>query len=48
MENATGISHSAVGRIWRTFRLQPHRTDDLNRKGESARGNSLAVSTLGY
>jgi transposase/transposase-like protein len=27
MAKAAGISHSMVGRIWRTFRLQPHRTE---------------------
>jgi transposase len=26
MAKAAGISHTMVGRIWRTFRLQPHRT----------------------
>ena len=24
---AAGVSHTMVGRIWRTFRLQPHRTE---------------------
>jgi transposase len=26
MAKAAGVSHTMVGRIWRTFRLQPHRT----------------------
>lgn len=29
MAKAAGISHTMVGRIWRTFRLQPHRTDSF-------------------
>jgi hypothetical protein len=29
MAKATGISHAMVGRIWRTFRLQPHRTESF-------------------
>jgi transposase/transposase-like protein len=29
MAKAAGISHSMVGRIWRTFRLQPHRTESF-------------------
>ena len=27
MAKAAGVSHTLVGRIWRTFRLQPHRTE---------------------
>jgi len=27
MAKAAGLSHSTIGRIWRTFRLQPHRTE---------------------
>jgi transposase len=27
MARAAGVSHTMVGRIWRTFRLPPHRTD---------------------
>jgi hypothetical protein len=27
MAKAAGVSHTMVGRIWRTFRLQPHRTE---------------------
>jgi transposase len=27
MAKAAGVSHAMVGRIWRTFRLQPHRTE---------------------
>ena len=26
---AAGVSHTMVGRIWRTFRLQPHRTESF-------------------
>jgi len=29
MGRAAGISHAMVGRIWRTFRLQPHRTESF-------------------
>jgi transposase/transposase-like protein len=29
MAKAVGISHTMVGRIWRTFRLQPHRTESF-------------------
>src|SRR6266540_1809454 len=29
MAKAAGVSHSTVGRIWRTFRLQPHRTESF-------------------
>jgi transposase len=29
MANAAGVSHTMVGRIWRTFRLQPHRTESF-------------------
>jgi transposase len=29
MAKAAGISHAMVGRIWRTFRLQPHRTESF-------------------
>jgi transposase/transposase-like protein len=29
MAKAAGISHSTVGRIWRTFHLQPHRTESF-------------------
>ena len=29
MAKAAGISHTIVGRIWRTFRLQPHRTESF-------------------
>ena len=29
MAKAAGISHTRVGRIWRTFRLQPHRTESF-------------------
>lgn len=29
MAKAAGISHTMVGRIWRTFRLQPHRTESF-------------------
>ena len=29
MAKAVGISHTMVGRIWRTFRLQPHRTQSF-------------------
>lgn len=29
MARAAGISHSTVGRIWRTFHLQPHRTESF-------------------
>ena len=29
MAKAAGLSHSTVGRIWRTFRLQPHRTESF-------------------
>ena len=29
MAKAAGVSHTMVGRIWRTFRLQPHRTESL-------------------
>ena len=29
MAKAAGISHSMIGRIWRTFRLQPHRTESF-------------------
>jgi len=29
MARAAGLSHSTVGRIWRTFRLQPHRTESF-------------------
>src|SRR5688572_19268142 len=29
MAKAAGISHTMIGRIWRTFRLQPHRTESF-------------------
>jgi transposase len=29
MATAAGVSHSMVGRIWRTFRVQPHRTESF-------------------
>ena len=29
MAKSAGISHTMVGRIWRTFRLQPHRTESF-------------------
>jgi transposase/transposase-like protein len=29
MAKAAGISHSTIGRIWRTFHLQPHRTESF-------------------
>ena len=29
MAKAAGVSHTMVGRIWRTFRLQPHRTESF-------------------
>jgi transposase len=29
MAKATGVSHAMIGRIWRTFRLQPHRTESF-------------------
>ena len=29
MAKAAGLSHGTVGRIWRTFRLQPHRTESF-------------------
>jgi transposase len=29
MAKAAGMSHTMVGRIWRTFRLQPHRTESF-------------------
>jgi transposase len=29
MAKAAGISHAMVGRIWRTFRLQPHRAESF-------------------
>lgn len=29
MAQAAGVSHTLVGRIWRTFRLQPHRTESF-------------------
>src|SRR5829696_1875361 len=29
MAKAAGVSHTLVGRIWRTFRLQPHRTESF-------------------
>ena len=29
MARAAGLSHSAVGRIWRTFRLQPYRAESF-------------------
>jgi transposase len=29
MATAAGLSHSTIGRIWRTFRLQPHRTESF-------------------
>ena len=29
MAKAADISHTMVGRIWRTFRLQPHRTESF-------------------
>ena len=29
MAQAAGVSHTMVGRIWRTFRLQPHRTESF-------------------
>ena len=27
MAKAAGVSHAILGRIWRTFRLQPHRME---------------------
>jgi hypothetical protein len=32
MAKTAGVSHTMVGRIWRTFRLQPHRTESFNGK----------------
>ena len=29
MAKAAGLSHSTIGRIWRTFRLQPHRIESF-------------------
>jgi transposase len=29
MAKATGVSHTMIGRIWRTFGLQPHRTESF-------------------
>ena len=29
MAKAAGISHSTIGRIWRTFHLPPHRTESF-------------------
>ena len=29
MAKAAGLSHSTIGRIWRTFRVQPHRTESF-------------------
>jgi transposase len=29
MAQATGLSHMAIGRIWRAFGLQPHRSESL-------------------
>ena len=29
MARAAGLSHSTIGRIWRTFRLQPHRVESF-------------------
>lgn len=29
MAKAAGVSHAMIGRIWRTFRLQPHRTESF-------------------
>jgi hypothetical protein len=29
MAKAAGVRHTMVGRIWRTFRLQPHRTESF-------------------
>jgi transposase/transposase-like protein len=29
MAKAAGLSHSTIGRIWRTFHLQPHRTESF-------------------
>ena len=29
MAKAAGVSHTMVGRLWRTFRLQPHRTESF-------------------
>ena len=29
MAKAAGVSHTMVGRIWRTFRVQPHRTENF-------------------
>ncbi len=29
MAKAAGVSHTMAGRIWRTFRLQPHRTESF-------------------
>src|SRR5215210_1722608 len=29
MAKAVGVSHTMIGRIWRTFRLQPHRTESF-------------------
>ena len=36
MAKAAGVSHTMVGRIWRTFRLQPHRTESLQALAGSA------------
>jgi transposase/transposase-like protein len=30
MAKAAGLSHSTIGRIWRTFRVQPHRTESFS------------------
>src|SRR4029453_8182429 len=29
MAKAAGVSHTMIGRIWRTFRLQPHRSESF-------------------
>ena len=35
MAKAAGVSHTMVGRIWRTFRLQPHRTESFKLSPDS-------------
>ena len=35
MATAAGLSHSTVGRIWRTFRLQPHLVESFYKKPET-------------
>jgi hypothetical protein len=29
MAKNVGLSHATIGRIWRTFGLKPHRTEDF-------------------